>query len=191
VWLYDGIGDMELSAVLDAYPVSLATRIYTVGARRGIVTTQYGLHLVPHWDVAALPSVDRLLIPGSPSAAQTDASLAAVEGRIVAPITRLYDSARQRPAFEAPLEDLARQTNVPTAAFANKRLEYRGASLQLTGSGWPILLMLQPLLIGGLGVDLAWWLIRRHDQRAKREAANRQAPHQWRTLAPQDSNRPM
>jgi AraC family transcriptional activator FtrA len=36
VWLYDGIGDMELSAVLDAYPVSLATRIYTVGARRAI-----------------------------------------------------------------------------------------------------------------------------------------------------------
>jgi AraC family transcriptional regulator, transcriptional activator FtrA len=165
VWLYDGIGDMELSAVLDAYPVSLATRIYTVGATGGIVTSQYGLHLIPHWDVAALPSVDRLLVPGGPSTEATNASLAAVEGQIAAPIVRLHDSPQPRPAFEAPLEDLARQTNVPTAAFANKRLEYRGASLQLAGSGWPLLLMLQPLLIGGLGVGLAQWLMRRRDLR--------------------------
>jgi hypothetical protein len=54
---------------------------------------------------------------------------------------------------------------VPTAAFANKRLEYRGTSLQLAGSGWPILLMLEPLLIGGLGVGLARWLMRRRDLR--------------------------
>jgi AraC family transcriptional regulator, transcriptional activator FtrA len=170
VWVYDGIGDMELSAVLDAYPVSLATHIYTVGATRGIVTSQYGLQLVPHWDVATLPPVDRLLVPGGPSTAATNSSLAAVEGRIAAPIVRLHDPARPRPAFESPLEDLARQTNVPTAAFANKRLEYRGVTLQLAGSGWPLLLMLQPLLIGSLGVGLAWWLIRRHDRRAKRDS---------------------
>jgi AraC family transcriptional regulator, transcriptional activator FtrA len=175
VWVYDGIGDMELSAVLDAYPVSLATRTYTVGATRGIVTSQYGLQLIPHWDLAALPSVDRFLVPGSPSAAHTDASLAAVKGRIAAPIARLYDPARSRPAFEAPLEDLARQENVPTAAFANKRLEYRAPSLQLDGPGWPILLMLQPLLIGGLGVGLVWWLTRRRDQRHQRHIQHAQA----------------
>ena len=165
VWVYDGIGDMELSAVLDAYPVSLATRTYTVGDSRRIMTTQYGLHIVPHWDVAALPPVDRLLVPGGPSTAATNASLGAVEGQIAAPITRLHDSPQHRPAFEAPLEDLARQTNVPTAAFANKRLEYRAASLQLSGPGWPILLILQPLLIGAVGIGLAWWIIRRRDLR--------------------------
>jgi hypothetical protein len=88
-----------------------------------------------------------------------------VEGQIAAPIVRLHDSPQPRPAFEAPLEDLARQTNVPTATFANKRLEYRGATLQLVGSGWPLLLMLQPLLIGGLGVGLAQWLMRWRDLR--------------------------
>ena len=60
VWVYDGIGDMELAAVLDAYPVSLATRTYTVGATGGIVTSHVGLQLIPHWDLAALPAVDRL-----------------------------------------------------------------------------------------------------------------------------------
>jgi AraC family transcriptional regulator, transcriptional activator FtrA len=175
VWVYDGIGDMELAAVLDAYPVSLATRTYTVGAARGIVTSQYGLQLVPHWDLAALPSVDRLLVPGSASAAHIDATLAAVEGRIAAPIVRLYDPARPRPAFEAPLEDLAREENVPTAAFANKRLEYRAPSLQLDGPGWPVLLILQPVVIGGAGVGLVWWLTRRRDQRQQRHIQHAQA----------------
>jgi AraC family transcriptional regulator, transcriptional activator FtrA len=156
---------MELTAVLDAYPVSLTTRTYTVADARRVVTTQYGLQLIPHWDVATLPSLDRFLVPGGPNAAQTDASLAAVEGRITAPITRLHDSSQPRFAFEAPLEDLARETDVPTAAFANKRLEYRAASLQLAGAGWPLLLMLQSLLIGGLGVGLAWWGLRRYDRR--------------------------
>jgi transcriptional regulator GlxA family with amidase domain len=167
VWVYDGIGDMELSAVLDAYPVSLAARTYTVGDSRRIVTTQYGLHIAPHWDAAALPPIDRLLVPGGASAAAANASLAAVEGRIAAPIVRLHESAQPRPAIEAPLEDLARETNVPTAAFANKRLEYRGASLHLEGAGWPIFLTMQPLLIGGLGLGLARWLVRHYDQRRR------------------------
>jgi putative intracellular protease/amidase len=165
VWVYDGIGDMELTAVLDAYPVSLATRTYTVADTRRMVTTQYGLQLIPHWDVTSLPSVDRFLVPGAQSRDVTNASLTAVERRITAPFTRLHDSAQPRFAFEAPLEDLARETNVPTAAFATKRVEYRGSALQLHGAGWPILLMLQPLLIGALGVTLAWWIFRGYDRR--------------------------
>jgi AraC family transcriptional activator FtrA len=165
VWVYDGIGDMELTAVLDAYPVSLGARTYTVADARRVVTTQYGLQLIPHWDVAGLPAVDRFLVPGAPSTATTNASLAAVEGRIAAPITRLHDSAQPRFAFEAPLEDLAREIDVPTATFATKRVEYRGSSLQLQGAGWPLLLILQPLLIGGLGVGLARWIFRSYDRR--------------------------
>jgi AraC family transcriptional regulator, transcriptional activator FtrA len=168
VWVYDGVGDMELTAVLDAYPVSLGARTYTVADARRVVTTHYGLQLIPHWDVAALPPIDRFLVPGAPSTAQTNASLAAVEGQMEAPITRLHDSAQPRFAFEAPMEDLAQDQNVPIAAFANKRVEYRATSLQLVGSGWPLLLMLQPLLIGSLGVGLVWRIIRSYDRRRQR-----------------------
>jgi hypothetical protein len=54
---------------------------------------------------------------------------------------------------------------VPTAAFATKRVEYRGSSLQLNGAGWPLLLLLQPLLIGSLGVSLARGIFRGYDRR--------------------------
>jgi AraC family transcriptional activator FtrA len=77
----------------------------------------------------------------------------------------LHDSAQPRFAFESPLEDLAREIDVPTAAFATKRVEYRGSSLQLDGAGWPLLLILEPLLIGGLGVGLARWIFRGYDRR--------------------------
>ena len=175
VWVYDGVGDMELAAVLDAFQPPMTTRIYSVGATRRIVTSQYGLQLVPHWDVAELPAVDRVLVPGSTSAATTDGSLAAVEGRIAAPIIRMHDTARPRPAFEAPLEDLARDANLPSAAFSAKRLEYRAPSLQLVGAGWPVLLILQPVLIGAAGVGLVWW-ITRHYNRRRRQRRIQQAP---------------
>jgi hypothetical protein len=165
VWLYDGVGDMELTAILDAYPVSMATRTYTIGKTRGIVTSRYGLQLVPYWDVAARPPIDRLLIPGGTSTDHLDASLTGVEERIAAPVIRVHDAARPRFPFEAPLEDLAREQNVPIAAFANKRLEYRAPSVQLVGRGWPVLLMLQPVLIGLVGAALVWWLTRRRDRR--------------------------
>jgi AraC family transcriptional regulator, transcriptional activator FtrA len=174
VWLYDGVGDLELAAVLDSYPPTMSARTYTVAATRGILTTQYGLQLVPHWEVNALPTIDRLLVPGGPDAAKMDASLAAAGGRITAPITRIHAGEAHRTAFEAPVEDVARDQNVPSAAFAAKRMEYRGAGLQMIGPGWPLLLVLQPLLIGAAGVSLAWWLTQlagRGQRRLQRAAA--------------------
>jgi AraC family transcriptional regulator, transcriptional activator FtrA len=168
VWLYDGVGDLELAAVLDSYPPTMSARTYTVAATRDILITQYGLYLVPHWGVDALPSLERLLVPGGPDAAAMDASLAAADGLVAAPITRIHAGEAQRSAFEAPLEDVARDQNVPSAAFAAKRMEYRGAALRLDGPGWPLLLMLQPLVIGAAGVALAWWLGARGDARRAR-----------------------
>jgi AraC family transcriptional activator FtrA len=173
VWLYDGVGDLELAAVLDAYPPTMSARTYTVAATRGLVSSQYGLQLLPHWGVDALPAVERLLIPGGPDATAMDASLAAAEGRIAAPFTRIHAGEAQRTAFEAPLEDVARDQNLPSAAFAAKRMEFRGAALQLAGPGWPLLLSLQPLLIGLAGVALAWWLL-----------SGRRLRRQERSLAP-------
>jgi AraC family transcriptional activator FtrA len=173
VWLYDGVGDLELAAVLDAYPPTMSARTYTVAATRGLVSSQRGLQLLPHWGAEALPPVERLLVPGGPDVAAMETSLAAAEGRIKAPITRIHAGEAHRTAFEAPLEDVARDQNLPSAAFAAKRMEYRGSALQLAGPGWPLLLTLQPLLIGIAGVALAWWLLN-----------GRRLPRQGRSLKP-------
>jgi len=73
-------------------------------------------------------------------------------------------SSRTRSA-ECISSDLAREENVPTAVFAAKRLEYRAPSMQLVGSGWPLLLTLQPVLIGNAGIGLMLWITRRRDRR--------------------------
>lgn len=167
VWLYERVGDLELAAILDAYPPTMSARTYTVALSRELVTSQYGLQLVPHWGADALPAVERLLVPGGPDAAAMEASLAAAEGQIEAPITRIHAGAADRTAFEPALEDVARDQNLPSAAFAAKRMEYRGAALRMAGPGWPLLLSLQPLLIGVAGVALAWWLL--NGRRLRRE----------------------
>jgi hypothetical protein len=48
----------------------------------------------------------------------------------------IYMHAYQPDRFvlEAPLEDLAKRTNIPTAEYALKRLEYRQNALNLEGS---------------------------------------------------------
>jgi hypothetical protein len=51
-------------------------------------------------------------------------------------------------AFDAPLQDLAHQQNIPTAVMAAKRLEYRPGTVQTEGNGWPLWLTIRPLLLG-------------------------------------------
>jgi hypothetical protein len=43
--------------------------VLTVGAERGIIRTQHGLDLIPRYDLASLPKLDRMLVPGRPEAA--------------------------------------------------------------------------------------------------------------------------
>jgi len=159
------VGDLELASALDAEATSLTARTYTVADARRIVTTQQGLHLLPHWELDALPAVARLLLPGGLSAAQGEQAYAAVKPPAAVPLTLLHAPDQARFCFEAPLEDLAAVENVPTAAFAAKRLEYRAPSLKLAGAGWPLGLCLQPLWIGGAGVGLLYWLLRSAQQR--------------------------
>ena len=69
LYLYPGVGEIELSSVTDTYPRGLATDVLTIGAERGIVRTRHGLDLVPRYALATVPALDRLLIPGRPDAA--------------------------------------------------------------------------------------------------------------------------
>jgi hypothetical protein len=43
--------------------------VLTIGAERTMVRTKHGLDLVPRHDLATVPALDRMLIPGQPDEA--------------------------------------------------------------------------------------------------------------------------
>jgi AraC family transcriptional regulator, transcriptional activator FtrA len=158
VLLYDQVDEIDLASIFDVYAASSTTNTHTVTTLGQAITSKNGLYLVPRWDFQDASALDRLLIPGEEAIQRAKRSVEdwrekKQKGEIV-----YIHSGSARFAFDAPLEDLARQENVPTAEFAAKNLDYRASSVHLEGRGWPLLLILQPLFIGLLGLGLAFWL---------------------------------
>ena len=69
-------------------------------------------------------------------------------------------------AFDAPLKDLARQQNIPTAVMAAKRLEYRPGTVQTEAPGWPLWLTVRPLLLGLASLAITLFISSRGRRRA-------------------------
>jgi len=160
VWLYNGVGELDLAAILEVYGASWTYQVNTLAAAPAI-TSQHGLQLRARWQTPHLPKVDRLLVPGGRGVEQVASTLASVQEQVGAAITLLANPAAPRYVYEVALSDLAQQQNVPTARYDAKRLEYRADTLQLSGPAWPLQVIVVPLLLGSLGVGVTRWLLRR------------------------------
>ena len=149
VLLYDGINELELASTYDTYGATYATKLVSVSQTRHLVTTRYGLQLVPRWGFNDVPAMARLIVPGSQARqlATADVRVWQSHGN-AAPIFYLHADNPVGFAFDAPLQDLARQENIPTAVLDAMRLEYRPGTLQTEGSSWPLWLTIRPLLLG-------------------------------------------
>jgi transcriptional regulator GlxA family with amidase domain len=162
VWLYDGVGEVDLAAVDDVYQMSSTNQIYTVSDAPAVVSRN-GLQIVPRWQAPNLPAMDRLLVPGGDGAEQAAARLPDGLGGGAVPVTILQNDQAPVYAFTIALQDLAATHDVPSAVFAAKRLEVR-SPLQLVGSQWPLHLLIIPVL-AGMGGATAFgslvWFIRR------------------------------
>jgi AraC family transcriptional activator FtrA len=175
VLLYPGVGEIELASVFDTYPASFTTRLHAIAPQQASITTKHGLHLFPRYDYQNTPTIQRLLVPGEDaySLAATETTVWGDEPKSV-PLIYVHADLPERFAFEAPLLDLARTQNIPTAEMAAKRLEYRPTTMVLTGeNGWGLLLLI-PFGIGLGGVLLLmvwkWIMINRNNQRVLVEA---------------------
>jgi putative intracellular protease/amidase len=162
VWLYDGVGELDLAAVVDVYAISSAYRVDTLAAGPAVVS-QHGLRILPRWHTPKLPPMKRLLIPGGDGAEQAAARLPdGLRGGAV-PVTLLQHNQAPTYAFTLALQDLAQTHNVATAVASARRLEVR-SPLQLAGPQWPLHLLIIPLL-AGLGGAIVFaglaWLSRR------------------------------
>jgi AraC family transcriptional regulator, transcriptional activator FtrA len=158
VWLYDGIGELDLGSVVDVYAGSSTEQIYTVASTTSVVS-RHGLQFVPRWQVGNLPTIDRLLIPGGDGAEQAANRLPAGLREAGVPVKKLQNDESPDYAYGAALEDLALQQDIPTAKFAAKRLEVR-TPLHLVGQKWPIRVILAPLLAGCIALGCVFWLSR-------------------------------
>jgi hypothetical protein len=107
-----------------------------------------------------------LIVPGSAARQLAAASIRAWEGnRSAAPVFYLHADRPDSFVFDAPLQDLAQQENIPTAVLAAKRLEYRPGTVQTAGSGWPLWMTIGPLLLGAAGLAGTLYLSRRRRRR--------------------------
>jgi transcriptional regulator GlxA family with amidase domain len=166
VLLYDGVGELELASTYDTYAASYSTRLLSVAQTRQLITTRHGLQLIPRWGFEDVPATDRLIVPGSAARQLAAASIRAWEQNgSAAPVFYLHAGGPDRFAFDAPLRDLARQENIPTAVLAAKRLEYRPGTVQTEGSGWPFWMTISPLLLGLAGFALTLFLSSRRRRR--------------------------
>jgi putative intracellular protease/amidase len=149
VVLTDGVGELELAAAFAPYAEAKAARTIAIAPGGDAVRSRHGLTFVPRADLEpnAVSRVEQLLVPGS---AAPDPAIAAVAGHAGVPVTYLH----QQPgfAFDEALREMARTTDVPTAQWSAKILEYPSTGLGLTGSGWPWQLALQPLVLGLFGL---------------------------------------
>src|SRR5262245_20686291 len=160
VWLYNGVGELDLAAILEVYGATWSYQVNTLAAAPAI-SSQHGLQLMARNQMPNLPKVDRLLVPGGRGVEQVASTLASVQEQVGAPIMLLANPAAPRYAYEVALEDLARQQNAPTARYDAKRLEYRVDTLNLSGPAWPLQVIIVPLLLGSLGVGVTRWLLSR------------------------------
>lgn len=157
VWLYDGVGEIDLAAVVEAYQVSATNQIHTVAAA-SVLVSQHSLQIVPRWQTANLPVMDRLLVPGGDGARHAANLLPDGLGGASGQVTLLQNDTTPTYAFTLALHDLAATHDVLTARVVAKYLEVR-SPLHLVGSQGPLHLLMIPML-AGLGGCIALWSLR-------------------------------
>ncbi len=158
VWLYDGVGEVDLAAAIEVYQLTAAYQTTTAAATTAVVS-QHGLQLVPRRQAGDLPIMDRVLMPGGEGAT---AAAERLPGRLVGAggqVTLLQDDRTPTYAFTLALQDLAATHDVLTAEYAARQLEVR-SPLHLAGPRWPLHLLTIPLLAAFGGGIALWGLVR-------------------------------
>ncbi len=133
--LYEGVGELDVSTIYDAHAAAAVAEVHALATQAGVVRTAHGLWLEPAFvarhDADAIASLDRVIVPGWDArtrASEIARSITSVNGPVP---EYLHADDPDRFSLEPILEDLSRGSNLATAAFAQRRLEYRSRSLRL------------------------------------------------------------
>ncbi|HEY9410124.1 MAG TPA: DJ-1/PfpI family protein [Jiangellaceae bacterium] len=154
VVLTEGVGEIELASVFRPYTeLSYLARPLTVTADGQPIQSRHGLTFVPRGSLSeSAGDVDRLVVPGAAASAAADPEIARVAERAGVEVTYLHTRAEF--PFDAALRDVASTTDVATATWVAKTLEYPMPA-QVDGDAWPWALSLRALAFALLGAAIA------------------------------------
>jgi transcriptional regulator GlxA family with amidase domain len=156
VWLYDGVGEVELTAVIDGYGLTAVEETTTV-ADVTSVTSEHGLQIVPRRHVADASAMHRVVVPGGRAAAEAGERVSMVIPRDR--LSVLAHDERPASAYTLALEDLAARHDVAIATYAARHLEVR-TPLHLVGPVLAPRLAVVPVLAALAGAGALWVLLR-------------------------------
>jgi AraC family transcriptional regulator, transcriptional activator FtrA len=158
--LYDGVGELDISAIYDAHAAAGIANVQAVTDKPKPVLTAHGLLLEPALvlgrDTEAIATLDRLIVSGK-HAQESVAKLSVDSMAFEAGLRPEYLQVEsvQRFSLEPVIEDLARTADRATATFALRRLEYRSSSVRIDGQNLPTDAILVALVLGIVGGLLA------------------------------------
>lgn len=135
VGLVDGVGELDVAAVAEAYDGSSFTARIAAIAAGPTVTTRHGLLLVAEPADATTRRPDRLVVPGVERPDPVLADWAA--RRDLDPVLPHAGRVPGEFSFDPVLRDLAAHADRATARTTAKFTEYPGEHLRLTGDAWP------------------------------------------------------
>ena len=162
VLLYNGMEEMALSSIFDAFADTGTTKVLTVSNVDQPIVTKHHLNLVARYQSSNAPKLDRMIITGTEakSLAEKDVNQWKEKGK-ADELVYMHSDSPERFVFSAPIEDLAKQEDLLTAKHAVKRFEYRADDLTLEGKLIPVETYLNMLLVGVLSVLAAYLVDRR------------------------------
>jgi transcriptional regulator GlxA family with amidase domain len=167
VLVSDGVGEFGLAALLDPYYSSYAARTYVIAPQRAPIVSRGGLVLLPRYDFATAPTLDRVVVTaGDPTAAREQAIAAWQQLQPDRPVQDIHrEVGHGVSAYEATLRDLGRTHNGMAAAGVAQILFVPTDTLNLGDAAWPIEPLGLQLLLGLLGVGLVLLITRIHLRR--------------------------
>ncbi|MBM7785006.1 DJ-1/PfpI family protein [Tenggerimyces flavus] len=162
VLLTEGVGEIELSSILRPYTErSFIARPLPLTLDGQPIRSRHGLTFVPRSTLAAAGQLDRLIVPGEAAAAAADPAIA--QAASAAGLTAEYVHTRGGFPFDDGLRDLAAHSDLASARWTAKVLEY-AAPADLSGPAWPWMPTLRLLLVALAGALIAAgivWVLRR------------------------------
>jgi AraC family transcriptional regulator, transcriptional activator FtrA len=162
VLLYNDMDELALSSVLDAYGDTGTTQILTVSSSEAPIATKHHLNILARQQTSNAPKLDKMIVPGgdAKTLAAADIRLWSEKGKAKETLL-IHSDSPNRYAFEAPLEDLAKQEDLLTAKHAVKRFEYRSNGIHLEGRALPFGTYIHLLLSILLALLAAYFINRR------------------------------